>query len=132
VNKSNAQHAILFEAISYILALDFSKDLLASSVASLGRFLSVKVRCWRARVCMKACRSGWPDPPRCKVVVRGMLSSQHMRVLACACVRDAQEPNIRYLALENLTRLALVPEVLESIAAHQVRTQHEVAAPLPR
>lgn len=43
VNKSNAQHAILFEAISFILALDFSRDLLASSVASLGRFLSVKV-----------------------------------------------------------------------------------------
>ncbi len=32
-----------------------------------------------------------------------------------------QEPNIRYLALENLTRLALVPEVLESIREHQVR-----------
>jgi hypothetical protein len=31
-----------------------------------------------------------------------------------------QEPNIRYLALENLTRLALVPEVLESIRPHQV------------
>jgi AP-2 complex subunit alpha len=43
VNKSNAQHAILFEAISLILALDFSKDLLTSSVSSLGRFLSVKV-----------------------------------------------------------------------------------------
>jgi AP-2 complex subunit alpha len=43
VNKSNAQHAILFEAISLILAQDFSKDLLNSSVSSLGRFLSVKV-----------------------------------------------------------------------------------------
>lgn len=43
MNKSNAQHAILFEAISLILALDFSKDLLNSSVSSLGRFLSVKV-----------------------------------------------------------------------------------------
>lgn len=43
MNKSNAQHAILFEAISYILALDFSRDLLSSSVSSLGRFLSVKV-----------------------------------------------------------------------------------------
>jgi hypothetical protein len=30
-----------------------------------------------------------------------------------------QEPNIRYLALENMTRLALVPEVLESIRGHQ-------------
>lgn len=44
INKSNAQHAILFEAISLILALDCSRDLLASSVNSLGRFLSVKVR----------------------------------------------------------------------------------------
>jgi hypothetical protein len=44
INKSNAQHAILFEAISLILALDCSRDLLATSVNSLGRFLSVKVR----------------------------------------------------------------------------------------
>jgi hypothetical protein len=43
INKSNAQHAILFEAISLILALDCSRDLLATSVNSLGRFLSVKV-----------------------------------------------------------------------------------------
>lgn len=38
-----------------------------------------------------------------------------------SCNTHAQEPNIRYLALENLTRLALVPEVLESIREHQVR-----------
>eukprot|EP00879_Flechtneria_rotunda_P008959 GHRR01009380.1.p1 GENE.GHRR01009380.1~~GHRR01009380.1.p1 ORF type:complete len:1159 (+),score=411.60 GHRR01009380.1:174-3479(+) len=71
INKSNAQHAILFEAISLILALDLNRDLLATGVTNMGRFLSVK------------------------------------------------EPNIRYLALENLTRLALVPEVLESIRSHQ-------------
>jgi len=71
VNKANAQYAILFEAIALCLALDFSKDLLASSVTALGRFMSVR------------------------------------------------EPNIRYLALENMTRLALVPEVLESIRGHQ-------------
>jgi hypothetical protein len=64
INKSNAQHAILFEAISLILALDCSRDLLATSVNSLGRFLSVKVRgtagaicvwralCWRHASCM--------------------------------------------------------------------------------
>lgn len=39
-----------------------------------------------------------------------------------------QEPNIRYLALENLTRLALVPEVLDSIRPHQVR-QHSNRRP---
>lgn len=44
INKSNAQHGILFEAIALILALDFSRDLLAASVAALARFLSVKVR----------------------------------------------------------------------------------------
>lgn len=43
MNKANAQHAILFEAISLVLALDLSRDLLASSVASLGNFLTVKV-----------------------------------------------------------------------------------------
>lgn len=53
VNKSNAQHAILFEAISLILAQDFSKDLLNSSVSSLGRFLTVKVgACAGRRVCL--------------------------------------------------------------------------------
>lgn len=40
--------------------------------------------------------------------------------LFVAALHYLQEPNIRYLALENLTRLALVPEVLESISAHQV------------
>jgi hypothetical protein len=55
VNKSNAQHAILFEAISLILAQDFSKDLLGSSVSSLGRFLTVKVGAWGGRAsCMPA------------------------------------------------------------------------------
>lgn len=54
VNKSNAQHAILFEAISLILAQDFSRDLLSTSVSSLGRFLSVKVGCRRRpRMCSR-------------------------------------------------------------------------------
>jgi hypothetical protein len=43
-----------------------------------------------------------------------------MHMLRCPCHGLPQEPNIRYLALENLTRLALVPEVLESIREHQV------------
>lgn len=30
-----------------------------------------------------------------------------------------QEPNLKYLALENLARLVLVPEVLEAIKGHQ-------------
>lgn len=55
INKSNAQHAILFEAISLILALDCSRDLLASSVTSLGRFLSVKVRTQRVYWCGSMC-----------------------------------------------------------------------------
>lgn len=46
----------------------------------------------------------------------------HVASLVLGCHRFGlpQEPNIRYLALENLTRLALVPEVLESIREHQV------------
>jgi hypothetical protein len=44
INKANAQHGILFEAIALCLALDTGKDLLAAAVASLGRFLSGKVR----------------------------------------------------------------------------------------
>lgn len=71
VNKSNAQHAILFEAIALCLHYDTSKDLLTSSVSALGKFLTVK------------------------------------------------EPNIKYLALENMSRLALVPEILAAIRQHQ-------------
>lgn len=60
MNKSNAQHAILFEAISLILALDFSKDLLNSSVSSLGRFLSVKVGSNSFGVLVRPCQCKQP------------------------------------------------------------------------
>jgi len=164
INKSNAQHAILFEAISLILALDCSRDLLNSSVTALGKFLSVKVgcgSCWRgggygAGPCSAAHRTSLAVAVCAAVQV--MLPSQlhwicqhiqwHLESFDCCCCKhglpsnrqqqqvsaahcslghtdglvmhDCQEPNIRYLALENLTRLALVPEVLESIQAHQL------------
>lgn len=113
MNKSNAQHAILFEAISLILALDFSKDLLNSSVSSLGRFLSVKVGSNSVGVLIR--------PWQCKHPVLNAGTGHKWTLISTCCVLAClQEPNIRYLALENLTRLALVPEVLESIREHQV------------
>ena len=42
-NKSNALHSVLFEAIALALHLDTERKLLTSSVAILGRFLSIKV-----------------------------------------------------------------------------------------
>lgn len=68
VNKNNAQHAVVFEAIALALALEADAELLSASVALLARFISVR------------------------------------------------EPNIKYLGLENLVRLAEVPAVADTIA----------------
>ena len=70
-NKSNAQHAVLFEAIALCLHMEVDQELLSQSVALLGKFLTMS------------------------------------------------DPNIKYLALENMSRLALVPEMLEAIKRHQ-------------
>lgn len=67
INKNNAQHAIVFEAVSLALAMDADTDLLQASVSLLGKFISVR------------------------------------------------EPNIRYLGLENMVRLAEVPAVADTI-----------------
>jgi hypothetical protein len=43
-NKSNAQHGVLFEAITLAMAVARDDALLESCVTSLARFLSAKVR----------------------------------------------------------------------------------------
>ena len=68
VNKNNAQHAIVFEAVALALALEADAELLISAVSMLGKFISVR------------------------------------------------EPNIKYLGLENLVRLAEVPAVADVLA----------------
>ena len=68
INKNNAQHAIVFEAVALALALEADAELLGSSVALLGKFISVR------------------------------------------------EPNIKYLGLENMVRLAEVPAVQDIIS----------------
>jgi hypothetical protein len=60
----------------------------------------------------------WCLPSECKP--NQARASLAKLLLSNTCMCCLQEPNIRYLALENLTRLALVPEVLESIRPHQV------------
>ena len=67
INKNNAQHAIVFEAVALALALEADADLLGASVGLLGKFISVR------------------------------------------------EPNIKYLGLENMVRLAEVPAVQDII-----------------
>ena len=67
INKNNANHAIVFEAIALALALEADTDLLTASVGLLGKFISVR------------------------------------------------EPNIKYLGLENMVRLAEVPAVNDAI-----------------
>ncbi|KAJ0266590.1 AP-2 complex subunit alpha-1 [Hirschfeldia incana] len=71
VNKNNASHAVLFEALSLVIHLDAEKEMMSQCVALLGKFISVR------------------------------------------------EPNIRYLGLENMTRMLMVTDVQDVIKKHQ-------------
>ncbi|EFJ34224.1 hypothetical protein SELMODRAFT_230624 [Selaginella moellendorffii] len=73
INKNNATHAVLFEALALVMHLDAEKDMMAQCVGLLGKFIAVR------------------------------------------------EPNIRYLGLENMTRMLMVSDVQESIKRHQVQ-----------
>ncbi|XP_028110140.1 AP-2 complex subunit alpha-1-like isoform X4 [Camellia sinensis] len=71
VNKNNASHAVLFEALALVMHLDAEKEMMSQCVALLGKFIAVR------------------------------------------------EPNIRYLGLENMTRMLLVTDVQDIIKRHQ-------------
>ncbi|XP_019084751.1 PREDICTED: AP-2 complex subunit alpha-1-like isoform X1 [Camelina sativa] len=71
VNKNNASHAVLFEALSLVMHLDAEKEMMSQCVALLGKFISVR------------------------------------------------EPNIRYLGLENMTRMLMITDVQDIIKKHQ-------------
>eukprot|EP00252_Welwitschia_mirabilis_P025764 TRINITY_DN8191_c0_g1_i1.p1 TRINITY_DN8191_c0_g1~~TRINITY_DN8191_c0_g1_i1.p1 ORF type:complete len:1019 (-),score=209.30 TRINITY_DN8191_c0_g1_i1:385-3441(-) len=73
VNKNNASHAVLFEALALVMHLDAEKDMMSQCVALLGKFIAVR------------------------------------------------EPNIRYLGLENMSRMLLVTDVHDSIKRHQAQ-----------
>ncbi|KAH7668349.1 Adaptor protein complex AP-2 alpha subunit protein [Dioscorea alata] len=73
VNKNNASHAVLFEALALVMHLDAEKEMMSQCVALLGKFISVR------------------------------------------------EPNIRYLGLENMTRMLLVADVQDIIKRHQAQ-----------
>ncbi|XP_024401232.1 AP-2 complex subunit alpha-2 isoform X2 [Physcomitrium patens] len=73
VNKNNASHAVLFEALALVMHLNAEKEMLSQCVALLGKFIAVR------------------------------------------------EPNIRYLGLENMTRMLLVVDVQDIIKKHQAQ-----------
>ncbi|KAL3828530.1 hypothetical protein ACJIZ3_017332 [Penstemon smallii] len=73
VNKNNASHAVLFEALALVMHLDAEKEMMSQCVALLGKFIAVR------------------------------------------------EPNIRYLGLENMTRMLMVAEVQDIIKRHQAQ-----------
>ncbi|KAL8480928.1 hypothetical protein ACS0TY_027446 [Phlomoides rotata] len=73
VNKNNASHAVLFEALALVMHLDAEKEMMSQCVALLGKFIAVR------------------------------------------------EPNIRYLGLENMTRMLMVTEVQDIIKRHQAQ-----------
>ncbi|GLJ54559.1 hypothetical protein SUGI_1171840 [Cryptomeria japonica] len=73
VNKNNASHAVLFEALALVMHLDAEKEMMSQCVALLGKFIAVR------------------------------------------------EPNIRYLGLENMTRMLMVADVQDSIKRHQAQ-----------
>ncbi|CAI0398116.1 unnamed protein product [Linum tenue] len=73
VNKNNASHAVLFEALALVMHLDAEKEMMSQCVALLGKFIAVR------------------------------------------------EPNIRYLGLENMTRMLMVTDVQDIIKKHQAQ-----------
>lgn len=73
VNKNNASHAVLFEALALVMHLDAEKEMMSQCVALLGKFIAVR------------------------------------------------EPNIRYLGLENMTRMLMVTDVQDVIKRHQAQ-----------
>ncbi|CAM0870970.1 unnamed protein product [Alopecurus aequalis] len=73
VNKNNASHAVLFEALALVMHLDAEKEMMSQCVALLGKFIAVR------------------------------------------------EPNIRYLGLENMSRMLLVTDVQDIIKRHQAQ-----------
>ncbi|KAG5515677.1 hypothetical protein RHGRI_036653 [Rhododendron griersonianum] len=73
VNKNNASHAVLFEALALVMHLDAEKEMMSQCVALLGKFIAVR------------------------------------------------EPNIRYLGLENMTRMFMVTDVQDIIRRHQAQ-----------
>ncbi|XP_061346347.1 AP-2 complex subunit alpha-1-like isoform X2 [Gastrolobium bilobum] len=73
VNKNNASHAVLFEALALVMHLDAEKEMMSQCVALLGKFIAVR------------------------------------------------EPNIRYLGLENMTRMFMVTDVQDIIKRHQAQ-----------
>lgn len=73
VNKNNASHAVLFEALALVMHLDAEKEMMSQCVALLGKFIAVR------------------------------------------------EPNIRYLGLENMTRMLMVTDVHDIIKRHQAQ-----------
>ncbi|KAJ7981101.1 AP-2 complex subunit alpha [Quillaja saponaria] len=73
VNKNNASHAVLFEALALVMHLDAEKEMMSQCAALLGKFIAVR------------------------------------------------EPNIRYLGLENMTRMLMVTDVQDIIKRHQAQ-----------
>jgi AP-2 complex subunit alpha len=42
VNKNNASHAVLFEALALVMHLDAEKEMMSQCVALLGKFIAVR------------------------------------------------------------------------------------------
>eukprot|EP00741_Cyanophora_paradoxa_P020808 tig00021312_g20087.t1 len=74
VNKNNASHAVLFEAINLVVQMDSKEgDLVSQGINLLGRFIAVR------------------------------------------------EPNIKYLGLETMGRVAVIPDAADHVRKHQQR-----------
>ncbi|CAI5537634.1 unnamed protein product [Closterium sp. Naga37s-1] len=81
VNKNNAAHAILFEALALAMHMDVEREVMAHCVGLLGKFVGVR------------------------------------------------EPNIRYLALENMARMLMVADVQDDIRGFQSQIVHSLKDP---
>ncbi|CAI5989054.1 unnamed protein product, partial [Closterium sp. NIES-64] len=81
VNKNNAAHAILFEALALAMHMDAEREVMQHCVGLLGKFVGVR------------------------------------------------EPNIRYLALENMARMLMVADVQDDIRGFQSQIVHSLKDP---
>ncbi|KAJ1468786.1 hypothetical protein T484DRAFT_1854173, partial [Baffinella frigidus] len=98
VNANNAAHAVLFEAVNYVIHLETNKTLTAACVNMLGqRITSAQQPNYRYPVC-----------------------ESNNKTLTEACVNMlGQQPNYRYLSLDAMQRMSHLPDAAEQFKKHR-------------
>ncbi|KAK6788013.1 hypothetical protein RDI58_016538 [Solanum bulbocastanum] len=94
VNKNNASHAVLFEALALVMHLDAEKEMMSQCVALLGKFIAVREPNIRYLGLLTACQ-----PRRLSDSPYGVIAKMQ----------------------ENMTRMLMVTDVQDIIKRHQAQ-----------